>query len=133
MLAVRLGAALAAAALVASGAGAVGLGPLTNSGLTKSERKGFYLTLINPYPTREEFRIYAVAADSEAPAARVKLPIDRPALGPKAQRRLLVIATGLKPGEEYRFRVCAEKVLLSAEEGIINARVCSKLAARRVA
>lgn len=133
MLAIaRLGSALLLAAAAASAAGAVGLGPLSHSGLTNSERKGFYLTLINPYPTRETFRLYGVEWDSEEPVARVRIPIDRPVLGPKSRRRMLVVDTGLEPGEEHRFRVCAERVQ-TAEEGMIHARVCSKLVARRVA
>ena len=31
-------------------AAAVGLGPLAKEGITDSDRKGFYLTVINPYP-----------------------------------------------------------------------------------
>jgi P pilus assembly chaperone PapD len=127
---------LAAAALIAaasfSSAGAVGLGPLTNEGTTNSERKGFYLTLINPYPVQERFRLYSIEWESEKPAARVRIPISKTLLGPKAQRRILVIATGLVAGEEHRFRVCAERVEPPGEE-LVHARVCSKLIARRVA
>jgi len=125
----------ATAALVAvvsfSSAGAVGLGPLTNVGITNSERKGFYLTLINPYPAQERFRLYSVEWDTEKPIARVRIPISKPLLGPKSQRRILVIATGLAPGEEHKFRVCAERLEAAGEE-LIHARVCSKLTARRI-
>lgn len=117
--------------LAFSGAGAVGLGPLSADGATRTDRKGFYLTVINPYQSREQFRLYGVGLDNEAPAARVRIPVEKVSLGPKSQRKLLVIATGLVPGEEYRFRVCAERIEPSGE-GLINARVCSKLAARRV-
>ncbi len=130
-IAARIGAGLLAAAGLASVAGAVGLGPLVHSGVTNSERKGFYLTLINPYPGRERFRLYSVGWDSEAPAGEVLIPVPQPALRGKSQRRLLVVATGLEPGEERRFRVCAER-LAAAGEGIIHARVCSKLTARRL-
>ena len=126
---------LAAAALIAaatfSSAGAVGLGPLTNVGVTDSGRKGFYLTLINPYPTQERFRLYSVGWDTERPEARVRIPISEPLLGPKSQRRILVIATSLVPGEQHRFRICAERVEAPGEE-LIHARVCSKLTARRI-
>ena len=44
--------ALALASVVAP-AGAVGLGPLSLSGTTRTERKGFYLTLINPFARAE--------------------------------------------------------------------------------
>lgn len=134
MLAIVSRGAVALLIAVAAGstAGAVGLGPLSNSGVTNSDRKGFYLTLINPYPTQTSFRLYSVEWDSESPVARVRIPIDQPVLGPKSQRRLLVIDTGLVAGEEHRFRVCAERAQ-PAGEGIINARVCSKLIARRVA
>jgi hypothetical protein len=115
-----------------SSAEAVGLGPLTGDGLTNSERKGFYLTLINPYPSAARFRLYSVAWDSEDAVARVQIQTATPLLAPKSQRQVLVIATGLAKGEQHRFRVCAERMVNSGEE-LINARVCSKLTARRVA
>lgn len=127
----RIAAALLLAAGAASAASAVGLGPLVHSGVTNGERKGFYLTLINPYPSRERFRLYSVGWDSEAAVGEVLIPLSKPALRGKSQRRMLVIATGLEPGEQRRFRVCAERVA-AAEEGLIHARVCSKLTARRL-
>lgn len=130
-VAARLAAAALIAAVSFSSAGAVGLGPLTHSGVTDTDRKGFYLTLINPYPAQERFRLYSVELDSERPVARVRIPISKPLVGPKAQRRILVITTGLVPGEEHKFRVCAERVQPPGEE-LIHARVCSKLTARRV-
>ena len=114
-----------------SSAGAVGLGPLTIAGVTDSESKGFYLTLLNPYPTQERFQLYAIELDSERPVTRVRIPISRPLLGSKAQRRTLVISTGLARGETYTFRVCAERVEAPGKE-LIHARVCSKLTAHRV-
>ncbi len=128
----RLVAAAVIAAVAFSAAGAVGLGPLANSGVTASSRKGFYLTLINPYPAQERFRLYSVEWDNENPVARVRIPINRPLLGPKSKRRILVMTTGLVLGEEHRFRVCAERVEPLGEE-LVHARVCSKLTARRVA
>lgn len=64
--------------------------------------------------------------------ARVLIPDAMPLVPARSQRRVLVIDTGLKPGEEHIFRVCAERADRS-EEGMIHARVCSKLTARRVA
>lgn len=128
--------ALAALALLlaalAAPAAAVGLGPLVASGITGSERKGFYLTLINPYPAAHAFRLYAVGLDDEDPRPRVHLPVDRPVLGAGGQRRVLAIATGLQPGERFDFRVCAERVAPDPKE-FVHARVCAKLSARRVA
>ena len=120
------------AAFAFSSASAVGLGPLAHSGVTRTERKGFYLTLINPYPTQERFRLYSVEWDSEAAVDRVVIPVNSPTLGPMAQRRLLVVDTRLTPGEVHRFRVCAERIG-APQEDIIHARVCSRLTARRVA
>lgn len=111
-------------------AAAVGLGPLVADGATLSDRKGFYLTLINPYPSRERFRLYGVELDNETPVARVLIPMRMVVLGPKSQRKLLVIDSGLMPGETHRFRVCAERVE-PAGKAFIHARVCSKLTARR--
>lgn len=129
---IRLFTAALLAGVGLSSAGAVGLGPLTHSGVTNSERKGFYLTLINPYPRQERFRIYSVEWDTEKPVGRVFIPMRKTSVGPNAERRILVIDTGLAPGEEHRFRVCAERVMPPGEE-LIHARVCSKLIARRVA
>lgn len=118
-------------ALLAGPASAVGLGPLVKEGATDGPDKAFYLTLINPYPMRTRFTAYAVGAEDEVPAARVRiLPADVWLAGERT-RRIVVIAGGLAPGETYRFRVCAERV--SNEEGSIHARVCSRLAARRLA
>ena len=118
--------------LAAAPASAVGLGPLTNAGVTGSERKGFYLTLINPYPTQERFRLYSVGWDNETPVPRVRIPLGTAVLGPKSQRRIVVIDTGLAPGETHQFRVCAERIE-PAGKALIHARVCSKLSARRLA
>lgn len=117
-------------ALVAAPAAAVGLGPLVAEGQTLSDRKGFYLTLINPYPSRAQFRLYGVGYDDEQPQARVVILGDKAALPAASQRRVLIIAEDLQPGETYRFRVCAERA--DASEGTLHARVCSKLTARRV-
>lgn len=130
MKAMRAMAGLAALAGLAP-AGAVGLGPLAKEGVTAGERKGFYLNIINPYPTPERFRLYGVGWDNEAPAERVLIPMDKVALGPSSQRRVLVVATSLSPGETHRFRVCAQRIE-PVGKAMINARVCSKLAARRV-
>jgi hypothetical protein len=132
MFAVRRVAAALALAAAVTPAAAVGLGPLTLSGATRSERKGFYLTLVNPFPKAERFRLYSAGWDDEQPVARVLIPIATPLVAANAQRRMLVIDTGLAPGEEHHFRVCAERVDRS-QEGLIHARVCSKLTARRVA
>ena len=120
-----------ATGLLAGPAAAVGLGPLSNRGVTASERKGFYLTLINPYKDSQQFRLLAIGRDDEVAQPRVKLPIDRPRLGGGTQRRLLVVASGLKPGETYSFRVCAERGDPQAKD-LIHARVCAKLVAHRV-
>ena len=132
MLAIRQVAAALALAAVVAPAAAVGLGPLTASGTTRSERKGFYLVLVNPFPRAERFRLYSAEWDNERPVARVLIPVAMPMVAAKSQRRVLVIDTGLKPGEEHSFRVCAERADRS-QEGMIHARVCSKLIARRVA
>lgn len=124
-------AALIGATLAAAPAAAVGLGPLRVDGATASDRKGFYLTLINPYPSAERFRLVAVGSDDELPQPRVTIMLDRPLLAGGGQRRILVIATGLAPGETYHFRVCAEREDSSPKE-LIHARVCSKLSARRL-
>jgi len=109
---------------------AVGLGPLTKSGVTDGEAKAFYLTLINPYPHVETFHSVAIGADDEVRAERVALFPADVAIGGGRSRKLLVIVRPLKPGETYAFRVCAAKT--PAPQETIHARVCSKLAARRL-
>jgi hypothetical protein len=131
MLAVRRLAAALALAAVAVPAAAVGLGPLMATGVTRTERKGFYLVLVNPFPRAERFRLYSAGWDDEEPVARVLIPTQAPLVAPRSQRKILVVDTGLKPGELHQFRVCAERADRSAE-GLIHARVCSKLVARRL-
>ncbi|GAA4002173.1 hypothetical protein [Sphingomonas humi] len=119
-----------ASTLAAAPALAVGLGPLRNEGTTLSERKGFYLTLINPYPGAHRFRMTAIGMEDETVQPRVVIPAGNPVLGAQSQRRLLVFATGLKPGETMSFRVCAERDA-PLEKELIHARVCAKLVAHR--
>lgn len=120
-----------ATGLLAVPATAVGLGPLRHEGVTASERKGFYLTLTNPYPDSQRFHLHAIGWDDEVTQARILLPVSTPRLGGGTQRRLLVVATGLQPGETLSFRVCAERDDPQSKE-LIHARVCAKLVARRL-
>lgn len=125
---------VAAAFLAAASAQAghsVGLGPLTDEGVTRTENKGFYLTVINPYEQAERFRLYGVGWDNEVPDIDVAIPVSEVAVPAKSQRRVLVVSTNMEAGEEHRFRVCAEKAK-NDKELVINARVCSKLVARRI-
>lgn len=111
--------------------GAVGLGPLSSEGVIDGPRRGFSLTLLNPYAEKTEFRAYAVGADNELPQLRVNILPAIATLGPRQSRRLLVIADELAAGETYSFRVCAERS--TPPEGLrITARVCSKLSAHRI-
>jgi hypothetical protein len=120
-----------ATGLLATPVAVVGLGPLRHEGVTASERKGFYLTLTNPYQDSQRFRLEAIGWDDEADQPRILLPVSTPRLGGGRQRRMLVVATGLKPGETLSFRVCAERDDPQAKE-LIHARVCAKLVARRL-
>ncbi|QYU69391.1 hypothetical protein J4558_04395 [Leptolyngbya sp. 15MV] len=126
----RIAAAMLAMA-VAAPALAVGLAPLGREGITDGPEKGFFLTVINPYAEPRNFRAYATGWDDDDAGTALAVDI-RPAqfrIAAGKQRRILVVAQDLSPGEARRFRVCAE---LARQEGLINARVCSKLAARRV-
>lgn len=125
----RIGLALsfAAMALLAAPAGAVGMGPLSKSGLTDGPAKAFYLTVSNPYDRPESFRVFA---EDPGLAERVAL---RPAefrLGAGKSRTVLAIATGLAAEETFKFRVCARK--FDDEKDLVRAKVCSTLSARRV-
>lgn len=122
-----------AALLIAVPVGAVGLGPLSEDGIIDGPRKAFSLTLYNPYSEGTAFRAYAVGIDDgdETPQLRVTILPAESVLGSLQSRRLLVIANDLQPGETYRFRLCAERA--APPSGVmINARVCSKLSARRI-
>ena len=120
-----------ATGLLAAQATGVGLGPLRHEGVTATERKGFYLTLTNPYSSSQRFHLQAIGWDNEGGQPRILLPISTPRLGGGGQRRLLVVATGLKPGETLSFRVCAERDDPQSKE-LIHARVCAKLVAHRL-
>ncbi len=124
-----------AALALASPAFAVGLAPLSKEGLTAGPSKAFYLTVINPYAEARTFHIYR--DPGAAPAATLDqaeediaiLPTDV-TIKPGGQRRIMVVLRNLAPGETRTARVCAQ---LAQQEGIIHARVCSKLGARRLA
>ncbi|QPQ55271.1 hypothetical protein IC614_01235 [Allosphingosinicella flava] len=132
MPAVKCGWMLAALMAAAAPAFAVGMGPLAKSGLTDGPRKAFYLTVINPYPAAASFKAYAVGVDDEEVQSRVRiLPEATIRIGAKQNRRILVVADDLEPGETFAFRVCAAKAEMV--EGMVHARVCSKLSARRIA
>lgn len=110
---------------------AVGLGPLRAKGVTDGPRKGFYLTVINPYPRSARFQLVGFETASDVATARVTIVPSQVDIGGGGQRKVLAVASGLEPGETYTFRVCAEQPPRGAE--IIHARVCSTLSARRVA
>jgi hypothetical protein len=123
--------ALAAALASAAPAGSVGLGPLLKEGLTDGPRKAFWLTIVNPYGRTEEFSTSAIGIADESDQPRVAVLPSTVKLGAGRDARLLVIADDLQPMENYRFRVCA--TLAHPPTGVfINARVCSKLGARRI-
>lgn len=132
---------LAAAAGLAGPAFAVGLAPLSKEGDTVGTDKAFYLTVINPYSDARTFRAYLDGETSpsimpaSAPAAvdgppRLSIIPEAVTIKPGGQRRFLVVLRDLAPGETRTARVCAE---LAQQEGMIRARVCSKLSARRLA
>lgn len=129
----RHGLPLLAALTLTAPLGAVGLGPLSDEGVIDGPSKGFSLTLYNPYEVPAEFRVYAVGpeGDETPQATRVTILPDRTILGSHQSRQLLVIANDLVPTETYRFRLCAERAAPSSGV-MINARVCSKLSARRI-
>lgn len=122
---------LAALAGATNPARAVGLGPLTLSGVIDGPREGFMLDLYNPYEETAEFELYAVAFDGEEPQPRVSILPAGAALAAERSRKVLVVVDGLEAGETYRFRVCAQR-RMPAEGLRINARVCSKITAHRV-
>lgn len=130
---------IALAALAAAApAFAVGLAPLSKDGMTAGPDKAFYLTVINPYSEVRAFRTYldkpkgdGVAPEAAALPTETKVTIlpEVVSIKPGGQRRIMVILRDLAPGETREARVCAE---LAQQEGMIHARVCSKLSARRL-
>lgn len=126
----------AMAVLIAAPALAVGLSPLRKEGPTVGPAKAFYLTVINPYPEPRAFRAYvdgsagqAGAGDADSARDVLILPANL-AIKAGGQRRITVIVRALEPGETRETRICAQ---LAKQEGMINARVCSTLVARRLA
>lgn len=107
---------------------AVGLGPLSRSGMTDGADKGFWLTVMNPEKEPRSFRVYALDQDWQ-PIETVELRPKMPRIAAGRQSRVLAIVRGLEPGESRTVRVCAEE---EYQEGQIHARVCSKLTARRL-
>ncbi len=121
----------AALAAAAGPAGAVGLGPLVKEGVVDGPAKAFYLDLVNPYAVPTEFVINPVHLEDEGRQEHVRVVPPRITLGASRSRRILVVVDHLIAGETARFRVCAERA--ADPEGVsVHARVCSKLAARRI-
>ena len=118
--------------VVAGPALAVGLGPLRLDGVIDGPREGFALDLYNPYSATTEFVLQAVGPDDEIAQPRVTVLPAEAALGAERRRRVLVVVDDLAVGETYHFRVCAQR-REPPEGSMINARVCSKLSAHRVA
>ena len=114
---------------VAAPLSAVGLSPLVKSGLTDGPAKAFRLTVINPYRDAREFRLYVESAAEVGSDENIQIRPGKLRIAGQKQRRVLVILTDLKPGENRSVRVCAS---LAEQQGIINARVCSDFSARRV-
>lgn len=117
-----------AAVCCAAPALAVGMTPLHKEGLTGSSKKAFYLTVMNPYKSTREYRAYVSGEPADAVGITI-LP-ERMVIKSGGQRRVMVIINDLEPGQSRETHVCAE---LAKNEGMINARVCSTLLARRVA
>lgn len=121
------------ALLIAAGASVpamgVGLGPLSNEGVTRGPAKAFYLNIRNPYDQPRQFRIYS-EDDSGLPLDRVEIRPGNLRMAANSRRRFLVIARDLAPGEDLSFRICAE--LDEPQRGTVHARVCSQLRARRI-
>ncbi len=110
---------------------AVGLGPLSLKGYIDGPRKGFQLTLYNPYPEAVSFIAYAIGENDEGEQGRVQIYPAEMRLGAGQSRRITVIAGDLELHQRYTFRVCAERETPPAGVAI-NARVCSKLSALRL-
>lgn len=109
---------------------AVGMAPLAKQGMTVGPAKAFYLTVINPYAQAREFRAYVDGPADEATREDVSILPAVVTIKPGGQRRVVVIMRGLQPGETRDTRICAE---LAKMEGMVHARVCSKLSATRLA
>lgn len=123
---------LLAGLAIASGAQAVGLGPLAKQGAVAGDKKAFYLTVFNADRSADTYALNAIGFDDEFIAPRVAVYPSRVRLGAGQSRQVLVIAESLVSGETYRFRVCAERA--QEPEGVsLHARVCSKLTAHRIA
>jgi hypothetical protein len=125
---------LASLIALSASAGAVGLGPMVRDGATDTDRKGFYLTLINSERRYETYKALAIGFDDERPISddRVTILPSQVVVPADSTRQLLVVVKDLKPSETFRFRVCSEIANPPPGE-MIHARICSKLTARRVA
>lgn len=111
-------------------ADAIGLGPLRHKGITDGPRKGFWLNVWNSAQVAETYRFHPYLESEDAHNERVTVFPDTIRMAPGRQRRVLVVASGMKPGERFTFRVCAGRDPKETE--VIYARVCSTLTAIRI-
>lgn len=108
-------------ALVATGASAQSLSPMSNAGFTPSDVKAFRLMVGNPYKTRVVFEAEVMdpTFTSAAPYAAVNAP--EFALAPGASRPIIVEFKIVPPYKERTIGVCIWPKVVA---GPIQPRVC---------
>jgi hypothetical protein len=114
--------------VLAGSAPAQQLSPMFKAGDTPSDRKGFYLFVANPYPTRQLFILTAVEPDLTTPVPGVTLMPARLALHPKQRERIIAVVPIPETQHERKIAVC---VMLDQPLADVLPRVCSRLVATR--
>ncbi len=102
-------------------AAAQSLSPMSNSGLTPSDIKGFRLMIGNPYKTRMIFDVLVLDPSFVSPAPQAVVNDAEIALAPGASRPVIVEFKVLPPYKERTIGVCVRPKGL---RGPVQPRVC---------
>lgn len=104
-----------------------GDGDEITSRTTSSTMESVYVEVHNTDNARRTYRVFAIGAASDTPAAGVRLlPTDRHDIDGGSSKRVLAVFQNLRPGEKREARVCYAPVNLPAD------RTCQTFAIERL-
>ena len=107
---------------------AAGLAPMEKEGFTTSDKKAFYLTVINPYSHMIEYELNAYEPDLKTPARGVKVNRKSLRVAGKRKQKIVLIVQIPKNQKEREIALC---VHTPSKSKSILARVCGRYIGKR--
>lgn len=114
--------------LMAISAFAAGLSPMKAEGFTPSDKKAFYLMVINPYRRTIDYELNAYEADLRTPARGIL--VNRKTLRVPGQRKRKIVLVVTIP-ENQKEREIALCVHSPSQTTFVLARVCGRYLGKR--